>query len=582
MTTKSWIGIVAGLALVAAGCKDNVAQSGLNSGGGTNPIELGCEGLQANLVDDGRKFDAALAKYNSLISQFQQDPASPQPKPTSGDLDSSENAGQAKPTTGDVQGGNQNNHSITTVDNSSSTVNELALADELEQWNGVDKKRAYVGELGPIVGMTKMPDGISTNASCSRFSGKQPNGLYDACSEIVIYRTRLLAIASAWDKNLNDKKCYEGSSFDKVKSPEFGYCDNQCAFNDQTCYACDVKYNTGDGVATRTFICKSRETATDAIGGFCRNTGIKCKDYDPATACRVGKGSDFAQGTSNSIGGLSQDKFEAALSGYLGASEEVKVSAGISAGQKLEAKGTVVGKVGYLKTQGVGSIFTPSGYGASGLKVKCFLEVAGVGSVTYDYKVGVGGDFVFASGEATVNAGGSFSLAKAYTKYSPEFSGAGQDSNTIFDQCLRNYLPTWVGVEMQNWVDQYSGLKVIQQGINRVVENLGLDSTTMVDTNEIFCTYPSYDAKNAYRTGNLWVYLKDGYLNIEWSHHLRGWLNQNSGQLRADTNAVRPFLKDVKDKTLTGQRLLDFFNQVVVPASSAHQTANWRLSGCQL
>ena len=83
--------------------------------------------------------------------------------------------------------------------------------------------------------------------------------------------------------------------------------------------------------------------------------------------------------------------------------------------------------------------------------------------------------------EVTTN-GGSFSLTKAYTKYSPEFSGAGQDSNTIFDQCLRNYLPSWVGVELQNWVDANSGLKAIENGIKRVAENLGLDATTMVDT----------------------------------------------------------------------------------------------------
>src|SRR5262249_5435969 len=160
-----------------------------------------------------------------------------------------------------------------------------------------------------------LPRDITTLAGCTRFAGKAPAGLYDACSESFVYAQRLMFMAAVWDQNLNGKKCYEGPTFNPVKSPEFGYCDNECAFGDESCTACPV---TDGGGQERAFICKSQQSTTDAIGGFCRNTGAHCAQFDPHVACETKPGREFAGGTTTSLGGPATETFEAALSGYAG------------------------------------------------------------------------------------------------------------------------------------------------------------------------------------------------------------------------------------------------------------------------
>ena len=114
-------------------------------------------------------------------------------------------------------------------------------------------------------------------------------------------------------------------------------------------------------------------------------------------------------------------------------------------------------------------MFTPTGLGVNGLKVQCFINVEGVAALEYDYSAGVGADFIFAGGEAMVDAGGAFRLTKAYAKYSPWFSGAGMSKDAIFKQCINNYVMSWVGVELMNWVNEYSGLRLVQKAVNVVV-----------------------------------------------------------------------------------------------------------------
>ena len=524
-----WANLAAGALLLPSCSSQHTLASDTKSGPGTDPAQLGCEGLQSSFVDDGLKFDESATKLRALPGVTV--PGSSQPAAESGRLD---------------------------------------------QWRTVKKSQPFTGSLAPLLSETKLPESVSNEADCRAWAGADSTK-YDLCTDLVIFRKRLSATADTWDNNGNAKKCYEGRAFEVIRNPEFAYCDNQCGFNDEACSICDFSYNGGQ---QDRFVCKTLSSTRDAIGAFCRTTGVNCAAYDPATACRSAKGKDLAGPGGIVLGGSSEETVEAALTGYIGASESVNVKAGVVAGQQLAARGTATGTVGYRRKQGAGSLFTPSGIGVNGLTVECYLSVSGVASITYDYQAGVGADFVFASGEATVNAGGGFSLTKAYTKTSPTFSGAGMSKDAIFKQCINNYVMSWVGVEMENWVNEYSGLRLLKRAIGEMISGLGLDPQYVIGSRGLFCLYPQYDGGNGWETGEVRVYPESDAVRLIWTHHLSFWPDRESLKVEANDDAIRPFLRDLKDGTLAGDRLTQFFNQVVAPASKAESRGEWHMDYC--
>lgn len=576
--------------LVVAGCKPRGSQiSGLQSGGGTDPNELGCQGLQNSFVDDGMKFEERVATFANQVAEYnaknpgtstQSNASGPAAVPGTGRAPSAQHpsANHDFPNFDRVGGPGSGNGNALDPAITVGHAGGFQLADH-EQFRGVSKRIPFKGRLSGAFNITNLPESMQTEADCSRYMGKAPEGLYDTCVEMVKYYKRVTAIVAVWDNDSNKKRCFEGRSFDDVKNPEFGYCDNECGFNDEYCYDCSVKYAGGN--SSQRFVCKSLKSATDAIGGFCRNTGIQCLNYEPEKACKRVKGIDLAGGTTATQGGKAEEMTTASLSGYLGASESVQVKAGIAAGQAVQARGTVVGTIGIKRSQGVGAMFTPSGLGVNGLQVQCILSVTGVASVQYEAKVGIGGDFILASGSATVDTGGSFSLTQSYVKTSPTFSGAGQNFSGLLQQCVNNYLAGWIGIELQNWVDKYAGLKAVRKAMNRLLSDVGLNETYYtLDSSNVYCKYTNYKTESAWKTSQLRVFNQGDHLDVQWWHYLSGWKDPASAKLTVNDDAIHPYLRDIRDSALAGDRLVEFFNQVVVPASK-NERSNWQLDFCQ-
>ena len=561
------------IAFNGAGCKKAPQNTDLKSGGGTNPVELGCRGLQESFVDNGLKFEERIIDFKNQYAENEKLNAA-----NSLSTPASATGTNAEP------GTNQQANPLSRVQ-----PKGFDLADPLTEYLGVKKNVPFKGNLGALFAGRTSPLGIRAESECVKFSGKSPTGLYDTCVEMVQYQRAVNKTAYVWDNDTNKKRCFEGKSFNETINPEFGYCDNECGFNEEYCYDCTVKINNGAG--SQRFVCKSQKTATDAIGGFCRNTGVRCDNYLPEQICKRVRGTDIAGGTTTSQGGKSEETTSVKLSGYLGASESVSVSAGLAGGQSLSARGTVTGTIGLKRIQGVGAMWTPSrpgvngqmipGLGVNGLEVQCILSVTGVGEIKYDHKIGFGGDFVFAKGEATVDAGGSFSLTDEYTKLSPTFSGAGQTFDGLLRQCTNNYLAGWIGIELDNWVQKYSGLRVIKKAISKLASEIGLDRPEYrLNSSNVYCVYPNYDSK-AWRTAEVILYNRGDHFEVQWSHYLSGWPDKWSEKLAVNDDAISSYLRAIKDSSLAGSKMKDFFQSVVVPASKNDSRAAWHISNCQ-
>jgi len=524
--------IVAAIATTMGGCgllPSHKSPGDLASGApNIFDYEWSCATLQDHFVNFGNKFDAALADYKAKGST----------------------------TTSSFRG-------------------ELAAT-----YMGVPSERPWQGRLTPLFSRLALPEGIVKEADCLRHI--DDDATYDACVELYQHYLTLKSVANAWDNNTNGKKCYEGASYQKTDVVDFAYCDNECAFNDRSCTRCEVPAQDGK---TRAFVCKSKRTAVEAVGALCRQSDRACAAFTPDTMCQTRPGVEFSGAGLRAIDGTTQHRGTYELSAYLGASESVQVKAGVVAGQKVAARGTLKGKISYTATTIGGDTFTRSGITTAGTRVTCALTINKIADISYQTEAGIGGDFLLANGQALVEAGGAFNFNKEFSKTSATWSAAGQTEGMIVEQCVNNYVKRWIAVELTKYLDDYPGLEIIQKSVRRILLDSGTDSNFGInDTSSIFCRYPAYDASRYYRTAGVQVFVEDN-VKVQWGHMRQLfldslWPDAASQKLPVNEESLRPYVRGLKDGTLRGQQLAEFFNTVVVPASRSSSDARWVMDRC--
>lgn len=445
---------------------------------------------------------------------------------------------------------------------------------------GVQLNKPWHGKLTPLFAQLKLPEGVEQESDCLRHSANEFT--YDACVESVRHYITLRSVARAWDNNANGKKCFEGSPYQTTEVVEFAYCDNECAFNDRACTRCEVPSLDG---RSRAFVCKSKRTAIEAVGTFCRVNNGSCAAFEPEKMCQTKPGSDFSGHGLRGIDGRTEHRGTYELNAYLGASESVQVKAGVVAGQKVAARGTLKGRISYSASALGSDVFTRSGVTTPGTRVACSLVINRIADISYHTEAGIGGDFLLANGEALVEAGGSFNFNKEFSKTSATWSGAGQTEDMIVQQCVNNYAKRWIAIELTKYLDDYPGLEIVQKAVRRILSDTGMETRFGInDTSSIYCRYPSYDATRYYRTAGVQVFIEDS-IRIQWGHmrHLffdSLWPDATSQKLAVDEESLRPFVRELKDGTLRTKRLADFFNTVVVPASKSSGDPRWSMDHC--
>ncbi len=452
--------------------------------------------------------------------------------------------------------------------------------ESMSSFMGVPSEKPWQGRLTPLFSQLALPEGIVKEADCLRHVNDEAT--YDACVELYQHYLTLKSVANAWDNNSNGKKCYEGSSYQKTDVIDFAYCDNECAFNDRSCTRCEVPGRDGK---PRAFVCKSKRTAVEAVGALCRQTGQSCAPFDAEKMCQTKPGIDFSGAGLRAVDGTTQHRGNYELSAYLGASESIQVKAGVVAGQKVAARGTLKGRVSYTATTIGGDTFTRAGITTAGTRVNCALTINKIADISYQTEAGVGGDFLLANGQALVEAGGSFNFNKEFSKTSATWSAAGQTEDMIVEQCVNNYVKRWIAVELTKYLEDYPGLEIIQKSVRRILLGAGADNKFGInDTSSIFCRYPTYDASRYYRTAGVQVFVEDT-VKVQWGYMRQLffdalWPDAVSQKLPVDEESLRPYVRGLKDGTLRGQQLADFFNTVVVPASQSSSDRNWVMDRC--
>lgn len=454
--------------------------------------------------------------------------------------------------------------------------------ESLDSYRGVTTEGAFSGQLGPLAAQVSLPAGIAQESDCAGHSAKQD--VYDACVEMARHYKTLQTIAKAWDQNKNGQKCFEGFAFQKTDVVEFAYCDNECAFNNLTCTRCEVP--SAGGGAPRAFVCKSPRTAMEAVGAFCRLKDGMCNAFKPELMCQSKPGLVFAGGASpRTLDGRQDVRQSFELSGYLGARETVKVKTGVVAGKTISARGTLKGRIGYVAHVNGSDLFTSTGISAPGSRVQCTLTLSKIADISFGAELGVGGDFVLANGEAVVEAGGAFNFTKEFQKTSPTWSAGGQTEEMILSQCMHNYVRRWIAVELTRYLDEYPGLEIVKKAMHRVIADAGFDAQiSLPDTSAVYCRYPGY-SPSYYQTAGVTLYMSEP-MTLRWGHmrHAAGidslWPDGWSENVTFETESLRPYVRELKDGTLRGARLVDFFNAVVVPASKQSGDPRWRMEDC--
>jgi hypothetical protein len=518
-------------AILVSGCQRATPGGKLSSGApNVFDFEWSCASMQHNFVNFGNKFEAAKADFIALQS-------------------------------------------------GSATESLGPRGESVLKFLGVPSIGQWSGQLTPLLASLALPDGLKQESDCA---GKSLNeDAYDACVEMVGHFSMVTEIAKAWDGNSSGRKCYEGPAYQKTDVVEFAYCDNECAFNSRLCTRCEVPSNDAN---QRVFVCKSSRTAVEAVGAFCRLKDGMCKPFTPASMCQRKPGIDFAGQGLRSIDGRTEHRKTYELAGYLGASEKVQVKAGVVAGQRVSARGTIKGRIGYIASAVGGDLFTRTGLTTAGAKVSCVLVINGIGEISYAYEAGIGGDFVLANGEAVIEAGGSFNLNKEYSKTSATWSAGGQTEEMILTQCMQNHAKRWIATEFTKYMDEYPGLEIVQKAIHRVILDAGFESQIRIpESSKVYCRYTHYSDK-FFQTAGAVVYLTEP-MTLQWAamKHLGLdvlWPDSWSEKLTFDSEALRPFVRDLKNGTLHDQRLAGFFNDVVVPASKKSINQKWRMDSC--
>jgi hypothetical protein len=255
------------------------------------------------------------------------------------------------------------------------------------------------------------------------------------------------------------------------------------------------------------------------------------------------------------------------------------------AGQKVAARGTLKGKISYTASSLGSDVFTKTGITTPGTRVTCNLTINQIADVSYHTEAGIGGDFLLANGSAVVEAGGAFNFNKQFAKTSATWSAAGQTEDMIMTQCVENYAMRWISTELTKYLDDYPGLEIIQKAVRRVLLDSGMDSKFGVgDTSFVYCRYPAFDVKSYYRTAGVELTVEDT-IKVRWGH-MRYlvfdslWPDAWSPKLTINEEALRPYVRDLKDGTLSGAKLVRFFNDVVVPASKSAGDPRWRMDSC--
>ncbi|NBQ52368.1 MAG: hypothetical protein EBU49_02140 [Proteobacteria bacterium] len=535
--------IVTLIASTAIGCnisRSRVPNANLASGApNIFEYEWSCSTNQHHFVNFGNKFEAAVAEYA------------------------------------------QTNASTSSDSNPSNMVVADKYRGELaSSFRGVSLASSWIGQLGPIFTQLSLPAGIKVESDCAKQSVNE--AAYDACVEMVQHFETLKSVARIWDSNANGKKCYEGNGYQKTDVVEFAYCDNECAFNDRSCTRCEVPSSDG---TPRAFVCKSRRSAMEAVGTFCRLKNGICSSFDPEKLCETKSGREFSPVGLPAIDGRTEHRGSFELSSFLGASESVQVKAGVVAGEKVAARGTLRGKIGYAAATLGSDVFTSNKITTPGTRVSCFLTINQIADVSYEANFGAGGDFLLANGEAVVEAGGGFNLNKEFSKTSATWSAGGQTEEMIMTQCGQNYARRWIANELTRHFDEAPELKIIQKAVQRVLLDSGLGKQFgLQDTASVFCRYPEYDAANYYRTAGVQMHVADE-IKVQWGHMRHFgfdglWPDAWSEKLPVHEESLRPFVRELKDGTLRNERLGRFFNEVVVPASQAAQDVRWKMDHC--
>ena len=505
-------------------------------------FEWSCSTNQHHFVNFGNKFEAAVAEY------------------TRGNSSSENQSNDASP--------------------SSSVTGDDYRGELASSFRGISLAKPWIGPLGPIFTQLSLPHGIKVESDCAVQSSNET--AYDACVEAVRHFETLKAVARIWDSNANGKKCYEGAGYQKTDVVEFAYCDNECAFNDRSCTRCEVPSSDN---TSRAFVCKSRRSAMEAVGTFCRLKNGMCSPFNPEKMCETKSGREFSPIGLPAIDGRTEHKGIFELSAFLGASESVQVKAGVVAGQKVAARGTLRGKIGYAAATLGSDVFTSNRITTPGTRVSCFLIINQIADVSYQAEVGVGGDFVLAKGEALIEAGGGFNLNKEFSKTSATWSAGGQTEEMIMTQCGQNYAKRWISNELTRHFDESPELKIIQKAVQRVLLDSGLGKEFgLQDTAAVFCRYPEYDAENYYRTAGVQLHVADE-IKVQWGHmrHIGFdglWPDAWSEKLTINEESLRPFVRELKNGTLRKEGLGRFFNEVVVPASQSAQDVRWKMGHC--
>ncbi|MEY4631169.1 MAG: hypothetical protein RIQ81_1289 [Pseudomonadota bacterium] len=522
--------------LMLAGCRQAAPSVGQLRSGAPNvwDFEWSCAGMQHNFVNFGNKFEAARADFIRLEPKLNRAPTVP-------------------------------------------------VGESLKSYRGVTLDRAYSGQLGTIVMQVgDVPGLVSRESDCLSLTASDE--AYDACVEMARHFKTLWTIASAWDQNKNGQKCFEGFTFQKTEVVEFAYCDNECAFNSLTCTRCEVPSNESGN--PRAFVCKSPRTAIEAVGAFCRLKDGMCGAFQPESMCQSKPGLEFAGGPAlRTLDGKQEIRKSYELSGYLGARETVKVKTGVVAGKSVSARGTLKGRIGYVAHVVGSDLFTRTGIATPGTRVQCTLTLSKIADLSFAGEFGVGGDFVLANGEAVVEAGGAFNFTKEFQKTSATWSVGGQTEEMILSQCMHNFVRRWIAVELTKYLDEYPGLEIVKKAMHRVIADTGFDAQVRIpDTSAVACRYSEYSP--AYlRTAGVVLYMSEP-MTLQWGtlRHAAGidnlWPDGWSEKVPFDLEALRPYVRELKDGTLRGDRLRDFFNGIVVPASRLVSDPNWRLADC--
>jgi hypothetical protein len=323
----------------------------------------------------------------------------------------------------------------------------------------------------------------------------------------------------------------------------------------------------------------------EAVGTFCRLKNGMCSPFNPEKMCETKQGREFSPAGLPAIDGRTEHRGSFELSTFLGASESVLVKAGVVAGQKVAARGTLRGKIGYSAATLGSDVFTSNKIATPGTRVSCFLTINQIADVSYEAAFGVGGDFVLAKGEALIEAGGGFNLNKEFSKTSATWSAGGQTEEMIMTQCGQNYARRWIANELTRHLDDSPELKIIQKAVQRVLLDSGLGKEFgLQDTAAVFCRYPEYDAENYYRTAGVQLHVAED-IRVQWGYlrhfGLDGlWPDAWSEKLPVNEESLRPFVRELKDGTLKNERLGRFFNEIVVPASQSAQDARWKMDHC--